>query len=150
MTIVVANKRTGEMASDLQATHGDLKYTARKIYPIGRSLVGAAGTVTAICQFIRWMESGAKKKTRPTFEKKAQLSAMVLNKAGIFMYDTSLEPDEIEDDFVAVGTGSAAALGAMYAGATVSQAVRIVCTLDPNCGRGVEVYTLTGDHVREP
>lgn len=149
MTIVVANRATGEMASDLQATHGDLKYTAKKIYPIGRSLIGAAGTVTAICKFVRWMESGGKSKTRPEFDKKDSLMGMVLNPAGIFMYDTALEPDEIEDDFVAIGTGAAAALGALYAGADVKRAVEIASRLDPSCGRGIEIYTLGGAHVRE-
>jgi len=137
------------MGSDLQATHGDLKYTARKIYPIGRALIGAAGTVTAICKFIRWMEGGGKNKLRPTFEKRDSLSAMVLTPSGIFMYDTSLEPDEIDDAFVAVGSGSAAALGALHAGADVQNAIRITCRLDANCGRGYEIYTLGGRHVRE-
>ena len=45
---------------------------------------------------------------------------------------------EIKEPYYAVGSGSAYALGALAAGATASQAVKITCRHDNNCGGKVQ------------
>lgn len=44
--------------------------------------------------------------------------------------------------FYAIGTGGAAALGAMYAGASAEDAVRIACKIAPFCGEPIQVERL--------
>ena len=139
MTTIAAD-RFG-MAADQKVVDGDTNYRTRKIWPIGRAIVGAAGDNTAIVKFTRWMEKGGKGKT-PTFDAEEDFEAMVLTPAGLFVYDKSCQPDEVADPFYAIGSGKQAALAAMHMGATPQRAVEIACLVDNYSGEPVDTMTI--------
>lgn len=134
MTTIVASKKHGKMAADRKVTDAgsNTRYRARKVRTVGESLVGCAGDSAAIAKFVRWLEAGADQDDRPKFDKDHTLVALVLNPSGLFLFDSNLEPDEVDDDFYAVGSGAQAALAAMHLGVDPRRAVEIAAKVDVN------------------
>lgn len=62
--------------------------------------------------------------------------ALMLNEAGeLFLFDSSpWASGPIRSKFYAIGTGAEYAMGAMAAGASAKEAVKIACKLDPHSG----------------
>jgi ATP-dependent protease HslVU (ClpYQ) peptidase subunit len=140
MTTIAANRKC--MAADRKVTGGDASYSTVKIRRIGEAVVGCAGDNTAIAKFVRWLESG-KKDEPPKFGKDDSLEALVLTRAGLFIYDTGCEPDEIKDACFAVGSGRQAALTAMRCyKASPKRAVEVACKVDNDTAGPVDVLSL--------
>lgn len=59
---------------------------------------------------------------------------LILNKAGIWVYDAHPEPYKVKDKFAAIGSGAQAALAAMYLEQSPKNAVRIAAKVDPLTG----------------
>lgn len=147
MTTIAADR--GMLAGDQKCTDDDKSFRTRKIRKVGEALVGAAGTGPAIGKFFRWLESG-KQEEPPKFAKDDELAALVVTPDGLFVYDTSCTPEEILDDFYAVGSGAQAALAAMHLGCQPDQAVAIACKVDNNTGGQVDLLYLNGYVRKEP
>lgn len=64
-------------------------------------------------------------------ESEADFTAVVLNKHGLWTWDSWLVPQRVTGKFYAVGSGTKAALGALHMGASAVQAVRVACKIDP-------------------
>ena len=139
MTTIAANRLM--LAGDQKCTDDDKSFRTRKIRKIGDALVGAAGTGPAIGKFFRWLESGGQD-DHPKFAKDDELAALVVTPDGLFVYDTSCTPEEILDEFYAVGTGAQAALAAMHLGCQPDKAVEIACKVDNNTGGPVDALHL--------
>lgn len=142
MTTIAATRT--KMVSDSQVTmegaSGDRKYQAQKIqvHPNG-DLVGCAGANEQIEAFMKWY--GTKKK-KPQFPKDTDFEALILTKKGqLIAYDETLSRDVLVGDFYAVGSGGSAALGALYAGATIESAVEIATRIDPYSGLPIQVLS---------
>lgn len=135
------------MAADRKVTNGETSFSAVKIRRIGAAIVGCAGTNTAIAKFVRWIEAGGdtgrgKPDEIPKF-KDEDLEAIVLTPAGIFIYDTGCEPDELKDPFCAIGSGKQAALAAFRCyKATPRRAVEVACAVDDSTRGPVDVLNL--------
>lgn len=140
MTTIAANRKC--MAGDQKVTDDDTYFRTRKIRRIGKCIVGAAGTGPACIKFLRWLEKADPNADPPKFGKDDELAALVLTPKGLFVYDTSCEPEEILDGFYAVGSGKQAALAAMHLGCDPGKAVEIAATVDTSTGLPVEVLTL--------
>ena len=67
--------------------------------------------------------------------------AVLIDRNGVML----LEPDDKLGLAFAGGSGSAAAMGAMYAGASAAAAVEIASKVDPYTGCGVKTVSLAGD-----
>ena len=134
MTTIVASKKHRTMVADRKVTDtaASMRYHTKKLRAIGSSIVGCAGDSSAISKFVRWLEAGAPQDGRPKFDRDATLAALLMNEKGLFIFDTECEPDEIEQDFYAVGSGGAAAMAAMFMGASPKKAAEIAAKVDVN------------------
>lgn len=146
MTTIAADRRT--MAADRKVSDCDANtsYRTRKIWQIGNVIVGAAGDNVAIVKFVRWLEKGGRAKhpdfREPGQDSEAEFAALVLTPSGLFVYDTSCQPDEVADPFYAIGSGAQAALAAMHLGASPVKAVEIACLVDNDSGGPVDSLSL--------
>ena len=122
-------------------TYGGLKFRNHKVKRIGQSVVGCAGSGESISKFLRWLEDGSQDDP-PKLGKDAELEAIVLTPAGLFVYGTDCQPEEILDEFFACGTGAPAALAAMHMGADPKRAVEIAALVDNSTGGPVDVINL--------
>lgn len=128
MTTIVCNRE--EMAGDTLIV-SDTKATATKVFKHKGSCIGVAGSYIECLEFVRWWKGGAKGEPPEVSE----VDALVLTKDGrILMFNQHHAFFELEDPYAAIGSGGAAALGAMHAGATPSQAIKIAGEIDPCTG----------------
>lgn len=131
------------LAGDRLSHVGGTPVRARKVYrvrdPDGRiALVGFAGAMVAIEPILEWMRTGEK----PSL-KNLKWTVMLVDDERVVHYMTSetCRWDSIGSVVWAIGSGSDYALGAMYAGKSATDAVRIASRLDIETGRGCDVVT---------
>lgn len=141
MTTIAVNREM--MAGDSQMTSGDgTKGHVTKIYRVGDQLLGIAGSVPDAMRFVDWyrdVRSGREPDYEPNMK---DVDALILDGSGIWLFNTSLQPIRLRAAFAAIGSGSAAALGAMYAGADPRAAVRIAAKIDAYTGGSIKTYRL--------
>jgi ATP-dependent protease HslVU (ClpYQ) peptidase subunit len=137
MTTIVADARSGLMASDSQWISDDVTGSVRKVWRVRGDLVGFAGDLEAIGATLEWFRSGF-----VGGPPRDECTALILRRTGIFTW--SSQDGEVREDapFFAIGSGGQAARAAMLAGADCRKAVRIACTIDAGTGGRVRVYTL--------
>ncbi len=140
MTTIAASRT--EMAADSKCTNGNQSFKTRKLYRIGDAIVGAAGNDGGINKFLEWIRAGDPDLETPKFAKDDELEALVLTPAGLFSYGTSCAPDEVLDEFYAIGSGGNAALAAMHLGCSPSAAVEVACKVDNGSGLPVQAFAL--------
>lgn len=142
MTVIAWDGHT--LAGDRQRTHGGTPVAATKVFkiqaPDGRLfLVGAAGRADCTQMFVAWLRGGEK-----------PLMPSNVDDFGALVVDVKRRVWNIHDTLFyvhcsakqwAIGSGANYALGAMAAGATAAQAVRIASKLDVHCGLGVDCVT---------
>ena len=119
------------MASDSLASDGATSNAVQKIWRIRKQLVGIAGAYADCCAFITWLKAGGDGDDAPDFE---NVSALVLNGSGIWVYDGHPMPFKVKDGFCAVGSGAQAAMAGLHMGLTPKEAVRIAAKIDPATG----------------
>lgn len=129
------------MAGDRKVTDDDTHFPSKKIFRVGDAIVGAAGTGSATSKFLKWLRNG-NLDNKPKFDKDDELAALVLTPAGLFAYDISLEPEEVDAPFYAVGSGKQSALAAMHLGCDPKKAVEVACLVDTSTGGPVDVIKL--------
>lgn len=136
MTTVAADLKEGIMVSDSQVTveHKGFAYPAVKIVKKGGLLIGAAGHGGDCTRFMKWA-AGKFQDKEPKWEEQAGLEdsvvGIVLKDDGIYIWSQGdPEPERIEAEQFAVGSGGKAARAAMVMGADVVKAVEIACQVD--------------------
>lgn len=141
MTTIAWDGRT--LAADRRRTLGDTPTPARKIFdvkaPDGRRyLVGCAGDSWDCVAFMRWMRT-QKPEDKPAL---SNFSAMAIDERHRVWYVAEkLVYHEIVMPFWAIGSGSDYALGAMAAGKTAREAIRIASRLDIHTGNGCDTLS---------
>ena len=141
--------KDGILASDSQETDG---YNKRKCGPkiikreiadseTGKQaiLLGATGNSYAGAVAMDWYGTN---QPPPQFHDD-DFELIIVDRSGVYTMDRYCRPIRTQEKFTAVGSGAAVALGAMYAGATAEEAVKIACKVD-NYTSG-KVITLTLD-----
>lgn len=136
MTTIVADARTGEMASDTQWSDDNILGHTRKVWRIRGALYGFAGDLRECLMARDWFRGGSKGAP----PRGGDVTALILDGGKISTWTAADGMCPEASPFFAVGSGSAAALGAVHAGATVRQAVRIASKIDPGTGHDVRVY----------
>ncbi len=141
MTTIVGNSE--KLVSDSRVTtvsfNNDVKvYLAPKLYEKNGAIIGACGTNDAIEAFVKWYGS---KKARPKF-KIGEFEGLVLTAEGLYYFDETCARDRVLNPWFSVGSGSHAALGALHMGASLEEAVRVACKVDPASGEPIQVLTL--------
>lgn len=141
MTTIVY--RDGCMAADSCITtsdesSGDYKGKCLKLIRvegngIDACIIGLQGESSPGMAFLHWYRGGKLDDDLKAHIRSsgADFTALVLNRAGLFVWDSWLVPERVEDDFYAIGSGAKAALGALHMGADAVKAVEVACLIDP-------------------
>jgi hypothetical protein len=130
LTTVVTDGKV--MVADAQLTDGGMPAKFHgKIAKINGHLVGGAGNVEDVLLFQQWFENP--KGRIPNLSK--GFEGLVVSPEGeLYTYGRRLIPIKMEEDFYAIGSGFAVAMGAMEAGAGVERACEIACKRDNHSG----------------
>lgn len=143
MTTIACTKT--EIACDLQITSGTSKFKGKsKIYSYEPSdfcneehMIGFCGTIQAGYRMLEWIADPGERKP----PKGGSCEYLVLTRSGkMFCFQEVDNWIEIDEEFYSIGSGSYFALGAMQAGSSASEAVKIASKYDTNTGMGVERF----------
>lgn len=143
MTTIVY--RDGVMAADSCITMsdesaGDHKGTCVKLFRLPKikdslpaCIVGLQGESSPGMAWLEWYKGGQEDDDLKSHIRSsgADFTALVLYRHGLFVWDSWLVPERIEDDFYAIGSGTKAAYGALHMGADAVKAVEVACLVDP-------------------
>lgn len=144
MTTIVADRKG--MAADSLTVIGELGYHAPKMIVVGDAIIAGAGEATAIKEFFEWWPR--RHDSALNIKKKAEFQGMALTKEGIFVYGNKGDFDKIDDPYMAIGSGSGIALGAMDTmlhlghAPDVRLAVEIACHRSPQSDGPVAYLSL--------
>lgn len=140
MTTVVADANFGLMLCDSRlSSDGAGNSNARKVFRIRGELYGVTGVYVDSMAFISWVKSG-KAEDIPSME---HVQAVCISKERkLYMFDSDPRPYVIDDKVYAIGSGSNFALGALAAGASPRDAIRIAARYDPGTGGRIRSYKL--------
>lgn len=133
--------RGGFMAADTQATDGGgIKCTkTQKIFVANDCVIGICGALFDALVFVEWFKD-PKKNRKPCLSNEADFLALVLRPdRRVELWTANLVPNEVTEDYYAIGSGGAVAMGAMYCGATAEKAVEAAIKWDGNTGGTVIV-----------
>jgi 20S proteasome alpha/beta subunit len=130
------------LIGDKQAGGGSGIIRVTKIWRLsdGR-LVGASGWFGSAIQWRDWLERGGERPAVLGIEDGSIRGLEVLPDRSVLMHDT-YGAYPVESAFVAIGSGSPFAMGAMAAGATGMEAMRIAARLDEGTSAEVDVLVL--------
>jgi 20S proteasome alpha/beta subunit len=136
MTTVAASVAEGVMCSDSQWSDGIHKGLMRKVFRIRGSLIGVAGDMR---QIVEWVAAW---KDDPRGRHKQSIHALILSAEGLSTWDNTQLLMPTNELYQAIGSGADFALGAMDQGASCREAVRIACRRDASSGPPVRTYKL--------
>lgn len=141
MTTVVCSHT--HMASDSRAADDATQCSVTKIFRVRNGLLGIAGDMAPAMAFVEWFKTSAKAGSVPP--PMEHVEALYLTAQGkILCFDGSAVSYEILDAFAAIGSGAPAALGALHAGASLSEAIKIAGKVDCGTGGKVRMMKLPG------
>ncbi|HJV75467.1 MAG TPA: hypothetical protein VJ654_14670 [Noviherbaspirillum sp.] len=137
MTTIVCN-RSG-MAADRRISDMPM-FQAKKLFRVGGSLIGVAGSMDQCLRFVEWRRNP---EVRPTFADSPSFSALELTSGGkILWWGSEMMPVEISEEFYAIGSGAPYALGALSAGKSLKEAVKIAARWNEATGPEVQTMNL--------
>lgn len=151
MTTIAVDKQS--MACDLQFTYGGHmkfkgltkiievpKYTAENIFKSSKAFVGFCGSVDEwpkAMDYLMYLQNYEK----PVKIKELELLALTDNK-DIYHATTLQNWMRIDHQYFSIGSGCHYASGALAAGKTPLEAVKIAAKFDPKTGMGFKQYKL--------
>lgn len=137
MTTVVCNRAS--MAADKRISGGPI-FSSTKIFRVNGSLIGVAGHLEQALRFVEWRRTPEQK---PAFNEPVNFEALELRPDGALVWwGPEMVGVAIEDDYYAIGSGSAIALGAMAMGASPKQAIKAASRWDVSTGSEVQTMAL--------
>lgn len=135
MTTVACNLR--EIAADSCVTFDDIgigtgQANTTKLHRIGKSIFAERGeNITGVRQMLDWIRRGSKWSNAPQLPKAADFWLLELSPQGIFLWDSGLGRDPINEPNFAIGSGGKVALYCMrYLKMTPAQAVAEAIRVD--------------------
>jgi len=138
MTTIAARASTGEIAADSMVSGDDSFYLVEKLRKGQESIYGGCGDWDKLLKFYNSLESGA------DLDSDTDVTVLELRSDGIWIYESTIIPAKIKNDFWAIGTGANFAIAAMHLGLTPAEAVKIACLYDTSSHEPVDVMTLSG------
>lgn len=136
----IAWKR-GILAADKKTTDGDLAHICTKMYRKKGYAIAFAGILQEGLEFLEWFD---KKEGKCPLKKTDCLIMNLITGQCLHWEAKGKIAVPVEDECTAIGSGGAIAIGAMEAGATPQEAVRIASRRDPSTGYGVHVIFSKG------
>lgn len=145
MTCIVATNDA--IAADMKVTGSHIARVV-KLFGLNGSVWAHAGSAAWGEIFVEWLQSGQKKTARDFYCKQMKeaevdfLALQVRPDKKIVLWEAPWVPIEMEVPAYGIGSGSAYALGAFSAGATLEQAIKIAAQWDEATGPEVQILTL--------
>lgn len=141
--------RDGVIAADSRGTDDNYHpgiYRCEKLFRAGDDIIATAGDDTTGMIFVDWYTARTKgAKLKPPsrlIDGEADFCCLVLKKDGLYWCDKWCRLNKIFDEFYAIGSGAAYAMGAMAHGASAAEAVKTAMRWDPHTGGEVTQLTL--------
>jgi hypothetical protein len=150
MTTIAVDLAAGEIAADSQETSDSgQKYNCKKLFRVKGHIIATAGGSYAGMAFVNWFrEQGgdpdwAEHPDLVNLDLEEDFECLVVRPDGsCYTVNRLFVPLEQKGNpLIAIGSGGAAARGAMLAGASPSKAVRIACEIDTYTGGKVVKMT---------
>jgi hypothetical protein len=138
MTTIAAKASTGEVAGDSMVSGDDSFYLVTKIRMGENSIYGGCGDWDKLLKFYNSLESGA------DLDSDTDVTVLELRSDGIWIYESTIIPAKIKNDFWAIGTGANFAIAAMHLGLTPAEAVKLACLYDTSSHEPIDVMSLSG------
>jgi len=137
MSVVVFDGKC--MAADYACLHNGVMLPVKKIFRLNDgSLLGISGKSTLLKQLVDWANGGFNPAEIPPDQLNTDKSATLMHVTKtkgytpkIQIYENSTSPYDIDNKFAAIGSGIDAALGALHAGASAVNAVKITALISP-------------------
>lgn len=148
MTTIAVSVPEGVMVSDSKVTleHKGIDYPAVKVIKKAGMLIGAAGHSGDCTRFMKWAAGKFNDKEPHWAEKEGEedsVIGIVLKDDGIYIWGQGdPEPEKVEADTYAVGSGGKAARAAMLLGHKAEEAVATACLVDPYSALPLQVLKL--------
>jgi len=146
MTTIAARVSTGEIAADSMVSGDDSFYLVEKLRRGKNSIYGACGDWDKCLKMLQVLESGG--------ELDSDMDVTVLELRfdgkdnGLWIYEGTIIPARIKNDYWAIGTGSGYAIAAMHCGKSVQEAVEIACMYDTSSHGPIDYMRLGGRSVK--
>lgn len=138
MTTIAARASTGEIAADSMVSGDDSFYLVEKLRRGQESIYGGCGDWDKLLKFYNSLESGA------DLDSDTDVTVLELRSDGIWIYESTIIPAKIKNDFWAIGTGANFAIAAMHLGLTPAEAVKLACLYDTSSHEPIDVMSLSG------
>ena len=138
MTTIAAKASTGEIAADSMVSGDDSFYLVEKLRMGENSVYGGCGDWDKLLTFYNSLESGS------GLDSDTDVTVLELRSDGIWIYESTIIPAKIKNDFWAIGTGANFAIAAMHLGLTPAEAVKLACLYDTSSHEPIDVMTLSG------
>jgi hypothetical protein len=138
MTTIAARASTGEIAADSMVSGDDSFYLVEKLRKGQESIYGGCGDWDKLLKFYNSLESGG------DLDSDTDVTVLELRSDGIWIYESTIIPAKIKNDFWAIGTGANFAIAAMHLGLTPAEAVRLACLYDTSSHEPIDVMSLSG------
>jgi len=141
MTVIAFDGET--LAADKHMTDGDRSCTITKIWKSGDVVIAMCGDISYGLALKEWYLSGADPDEFPEpYDRDTLSNLIVWDGKQLCAYERTPYPIYYEDSFCAWGSGAMVAIGAMAYGAAAVDAVAIANSHVPNCGMGINSFTL--------
>ncbi|MCR4308359.1 MAG: hypothetical protein NUV80_07460 [Candidatus Berkelbacteria bacterium] len=135
MTTIAANRE--QMVSDSRVSIAEkgFAYPATKIIKTNGMLVGASGEGGDCTRFLDWARKGFKEKDMPKWKMphydEDEIVGIILKADGIYLWTQGgPEPERVEAEFFAIGSGGKAARVALNMGLSPEEAVEKAIEVD--------------------
>jgi 20S proteasome alpha/beta subunit len=130
------------LASDRQATNGNLSRTMTKIYKHGDILIAMTGIQTSGQAVVNWVLDGCEPDKFPKDWVHPDSQVWVINRNGtVAKFEDAPFPLVSRDKFFAEGSGRDFAYGALEMGADAVTAVKVACVYDIYSGGGIDTLS---------
>lgn len=112
MTTIIATPDA--LYSDSLMTDTAIAYKCEKLFRIGKAIIGCSGDTVLINGWLDAYRKHRKYKIPKDHPKEdLQLSVLIVNKKGIWLIEEDLAVDKVNEPYMAIGSGSLAAYGAL-------------------------------------
>lgn len=125
------------IASDSQVGGAYLDGGNKKVIRAGKSYFGVAGALEDQVAFFAWHRGGEKPKVSDD-----NFEGIEVRGKSVYWWGSNLVACKIRAP-AAIGSGTQFAMGAMLAGATAKEAVKIAAKLDSGTGRSIRSISIT-------
>lgn len=144
MTTIAARFSTLEIAADSMVSGDDSFYLVEKLRVGKTSIYGGCGDWDKLLKFYQSIESGGE------VDSDMDVTVLELRHDGIWIYESTIIPARIKNDFWAVGTGANYAIAAMHLGKSPKEAVELACLYDTSSNGPIDFMKLSGGSFASP